>query len=381
MGEPALSPRQRLNHAINHEATDRVPRDFAAAPEIWEQLSAFFDTRERGEILDALGVDCRVVSYDLFCDDPNSECHPNPNPGGDPGPDSERPLAGAWQRVEADGSYRDIWGAHRAIVLNAFGALDQFASFPLEHAESIDHLRSHRWPSPAWWDFSGLRGLIESVNANTSYHTRYRVGGIFETAWSLMGFEKAQLNLALNPALLHYMMERITEVHEANLQQVLDSCSDLIDTVYFFDDVASQNSLLMSPKMYASIIAPYHQRIIDLAARFDKPVMMHCCGAVYPLIERFIDMGLSILNPVQPSARDMNPEKLANDFGGRIAFHGGIDVQQFLPFATPEQVRDKVRQTCEVLGQHGGYIMSGSHHLQADIPLENVLAMYGVALG
>jgi uroporphyrinogen decarboxylase len=187
------------------------------------------------------------------------------------------------------------------------------------------------------------------------------------------------LFLALKPELLEYMMGRITEVHEENLRRVLESSSDLIDIVYFFDDVASQNSLLMSPAMYTGTIQPYHQRIIDLAARYDKPVMMHCCGSVYPLIDRFIDMGLSILNPVQPSARNMNPEKLAADFGERISFHGGIDVQQFLPFATPEQVREKVGHTCGVLGRQGGYIMSGSHHFQPDIPLENILAMYGVS--
>ncbi len=367
MAEDALTSRQRVNLAIDHQRPDRVPRDFAAVPEVWEQLGAFFGTTDRGRILDVLGVDCRVVSYDLFCRDPDV--------------DEQGPVGGAWRKAEPDGSYRDIWGAHRMLVKNPFGALDQFASFPLGHAETTGDMQSYRWPSPAWWDFSGLRDFAARINDHAGYNMRYRIGAIFETAWSLIGFEKAQLCLALKPALLRYMMERITEVHEANLRKVLDTCSDLIDIVYFYDDVASQNSLLMSPEMYASTIQPYHQRIIEVAARFDKPVMMHCCGAVYPLIERFIDMGLSILNPVQPSARDMNPEKLANDFGGSITFHGGIDVQRFLPFATPEQVRDKVRHTCELLGRHGGYIMSGSHHLQADTPLENILAMYGVAAG
>jgi len=89
-------------------------------------------------------------------------------------------------------------------------------------------------------------------------------------------------------------------------------------------------------------------------------------------------MGLGILNPIQPSAKDMNPEKLINEFANRIVFHGGIDVQQFLPNATPEQVKNKVKNTCDTLGENGGYIMSGSHHIQADTSLENVLAMYGV---
>jgi uroporphyrinogen decarboxylase len=94
------------------------------------------------------------------------------------------------------------------------------------------------------------------------------------------------------------------------------------------------------------------------------------------MIDRFIDMGLSILNPIQPSAAGMDPVHLAEKFRGRIAFHGGIDVQNFLPKAQPDEVRDVVARTCRILGEHGGYIMAGSHHFQADCPLENVLAVY-----
>jgi uroporphyrinogen decarboxylase len=89
-----------------------------------------------------------------------------------------------------------------------------------------------------------------------------------------------------------------------------------------------------------------------------------------------MDMGLAVLNPIQPRAMNMAPEKLAQEFGGRIAFHGGIDIQELLPRATPSQVREQVAATSEILGAHGGYIMCGSHHIQADTPLENILAMY-----
>ena len=161
-------------------------------------------------------------------------------------------------------------------------------------------------------------------------------------------------------------MERIAEVHLDNLRRVLEIAGDMIDIVYFYDDLASQEGLLLGPEMYRRSIQPFHQRIIDITRSHGKLTMMHSCGSVYPLINQLIEMGLNILNPVQPAARNMNPEKLAKEFGGRIAFHGGIDVQQFLPTATPEQVRDKVHSTCEVLGKEGGYILSGSHHLQGE---------------
>jgi uroporphyrinogen decarboxylase len=105
---------------------------------------------------------------------------------------------------------------------------------------------------------------------------------------------------------------------------------------------------------------------------------MHSCGSVYALIPQLIDMGLTILNPIQPLARNMDPARLRAEFAGRIAFHGGVDVQELLPRARPEQVREKVVRLSKLLGEEGGYVMAGSHHIQADTPLANLLAMYSV---
>ncbi len=351
MPAAATSPRDRVLEALSFRRPDRTPRDFAAVPEVWARLASHLGAADREGVLHRLGVDCRVVSYDAFCRPP---------------------------RVEPDGSQRDIWGAHRRPVASPFGTLDQFASFPLASARDLGDLRRYPWPRPEWWDFRGLPAAIAALNGGERYHIRYRVGSVFENAWSLYGFERMLLDLAADPSLPVYVMERIAEVHLANLRAALAAAGDSIDLVYFYDDLASQEGLLMSPRLYERHIAPSHARIIELAREHGKPVMMHCCGAVRPLIPRLIDMGLAVLNPVQTSARGMDPQALAAEFGGRLAFHGGIDVQRFLPRATPEEVRGKVARTCEALGRSGGYILSGSHHFQADIPIENVLAMYGV---
>jgi len=186
------------------------------------------------------------------------------------------------------------------------------------------------------------------------------------------------VDLAAEPEMPAYIMERITEVHLENLQRVLEIAGDGIDMVYFYDDIGTTTGLLISPETYEQQIQPFHQRLIDLATAHGKPVMLHSCGAVHDMIPRWIDMGLGVLNPIQPLARNMEPERLAADFGGRIAFHGGIDIQELLPKAGPVQVREQVARVSELLGARGGYIMAGSHHIQADTPLENILAMYGV---
>jgi uroporphyrinogen decarboxylase len=367
------APKDRVNQAIAFQKPDRTPRDFAAVPEVWAMLGAHFGTPDRHQILKRLDVDCRIVSYDSFLRPPTVA----PDTVDVEASRERSSTGGMWRRIEPDGSNRDIWGAHRARVANAFGALDQLVSFPLASAETLDDLRRYPWPQPEWWDFTGLRRVIGALNDEAIYSIRYRAGSVFETAWSLYGLDRFLLELAANPSLPVYIMERIAEVHLANLGVVMETAGDLIDIVYFYDDLASQNGLLLSPELYEAHIQPFHQKLIDLAARYRKPVMMHCCGAVYPLIPRLIRMGLRVLNPIQPSARHMEPGRLAAEFGGRIAFHGGIDVQQFLPGASPQEVRERVAAVSSVLGQNGGYILAGSHHLQADTPVENILAMFG----
>ena len=366
--------RDRVNKAISFEKPDKTPRDFAAVPEIWNKLGHYFKVEDRYEILKRLDVDCRIVSYDSFCQHPDYDLkHVDMNAS-----QERSSVGGMWRMTDADGSTIDIWGAKRIKVQTASGVLEQFSSHPLESAKDISDLKRYDWPQADWWDFSKLRSFINNFNDDRVYSIRYRMGSFFETAWSLYNFEKFLLDLAMNPQMPQYVMDRIAEVHLQNLQIVLEEAGDLIDIIYFYDDIASQNSLLISPVMYDQFVKPYHMKVIELAARFEKPAMMHCCGAVYPMIETFIEMGLRILNPIQPSAKDMNPEKLSEEFADRIVFHGGIDVQQFLPKASPEEVKEKVEYTCEILGKNGGYIMSGSHHIQADTSLENVLAMYGV---
>jgi uroporphyrinogen decarboxylase len=377
-----MTSRERVRKAISFERPDHTPRDFSAVPEIWRRLQEHFGVANRQTVLQRLAVDCRIISYDSFCHHPDEDLASLDDEdlaSLDMEASSERSSTGRmWRRLEPDGSNRDIWGAHRRRVQTEFCVLDEFASFPLANATSVDDLCQWRWPQPEWWDFSDIEQTMAKLNADEEHSIRYRVGSVFETAWSLYGFERLLMDLSANPAMPEYVMERITEVHIENLRRVLERAANLIDIVYFYDDLASQAGLLFSPAMYARCVQPFHRRIIETAHKYGKPVMMHSCGAVFGMIPSLIDSGIRILNPIQPKARGMEPERLAREFGGQIAFHGGIDVQELLPHGTPTQVCQAVRRTAEVLSRDGGYICAGSHHVQADTPLENILAMFGV---
>jgi uroporphyrinogen decarboxylase len=160
------------------------------------------------------------------------------------------------------------------------------------------------------------------------------------------------------------------------MRRVLDLAGDRIDMVYFYDDVATQNSLMMSPETWRTEVRPFHEQLVEAAHARGVPVMYHCDGSIYRLIPELIDMGVDLLNPIQPDAKDMDARRLKQEFGDRLSFHGGIDIVGVLPRGTPDEVRDAVRDCVEVLGRDGGYILCSSHHIQPDTPVENVLALY-----
>lgn len=386
-----MNSRERVLTALAHRVPDRVPVDFLATPEVWDKLTAHFQTGaasidgggffspEREAVLQALSVDCRLISYDMFCNPPESFLKPGAKV------DWESSLARStpnrmWRQVLPDGTSEDIWGHHTRLVENPTGRYEEYASFPLQDASSIEDLRAYAWPDPDWWDTSAVIPALEKIDPNQDLHVRLRSGSIFESAWQLRGLENFMMDLALNPEMAEYILDRVTEILVEVTRRLLQAAGDRVCMVYFYDDVGGQDSLLISKRMWNKFLRPHHQQIVDLARSCGKAVMYHCDGAIYPLLGDLLDMGVDVLNPIQPTARDMAPERLKAEFGDRLAFHGGIDIVGLLPKGTPDEVRADVRQRVQVLGQGGGFILCSSHHIQSDTPLENVLAMYEIGL-
>ena len=353
----ALSPWQRVETALAHTQPDRVPFDFWAVPEVWERMRRALDLGDDvstadEELLRLLGVDCRMV---------------------------KTRYTGAKARELSDGTYIDAWGTHRREMSNEFSTYGEYASHPLAHAETVHDVLNWDWASPDDWDVSGVREQCERLNEGARYHLRYEVGGIFEWAWGLRGFERFLLDLAEKPDIACAIMDRFTDIYIENTIRVIEAAGGLLDMVYTYDDVGIQNGLLMSPRMWRRYILPRHQRLNSAirSARYPVKIMYHSCGAIFPLIGPFIDeMGIDVLNPLQPRAVGMDMARIKTEFGDRLSFHGGIDIQHTLPHCTPDEVQAEVRQRCNLLGRGGGYICTTAHHIQADTPLENIIAMY-----
>ncbi len=164
------------------------------------------------------------------------------------------------------------------------------------------------------------------------------------------------------------------------VENALDAVGEDIDVTSFGDDLGTQQSTLFDPRLYRQLVKPHHARMIaTLKQGSDAKTLLHSCGAVSALFDDFIEIGIDAVNPVQVRAKGMEPERLKADYGDRLSFWGAIDTQRVLPFGSPEEVRAEVRRVTNILGRDGGYVLNSVHNIQADVPPENIAAMFDEA--
>jgi len=356
MAKGALTPRERVLLALDHKDTDRVPVDFLATPETWANLEAHLCLSGQEAVLRKLGIDLR---------------HPR------------QPYVGPPFPRHADESWSDAWGVRRRSVANPRGAYDEIVEHPLAGLRDASELVRFPWPNPEWWDAGGLAEEIRRLDGEGSYAIALEEfgdpGGIFEIAWYLRGMERFLIDMVERPEIAWEIMRRVADFYLAMLDRVMAAAGDRIDLVWTSDDIAHQRGRLMSERLWRDLVAPHHERLNRRVHDFGSRVMYHSCGAVRPFIPALIDLGVDVLDVLQFSAEGMDPVEIKNAFGGRLCFHGGMDVQTTLPFGTEEEVRHVTRERIRVLGRGGDYILSPTHNIQADTPPANIVAMYGEA--
>src|SRR5262249_26540923 len=158
----------------------------------------------------------------------------------------------------------------------------------------------------------------------------------------LRGMQEFLIDIAINVEIPRYIMRRLTDVYVENTRRVLELAGDRIDMVYFYDDVATQNSLMISPDTWRAEVRPLHARRPGLAPGSGVLALSHCDGATSPLSAELIDLGVDLLNPIQPDAKGMEAQRWKNESGDRLSFHGGVDILRILPQGTVDEVRGEV---------------------------------------
>jgi len=366
-----MTHRERVLAALDHRIPDRLPIDLGSArftgmvKPACERLCAHLGFGRPGAMLDRmqqlvevdetvlrhLDVDARAVSLGA------------PEAGGDVdlGP----------------GRYRDEWGVVR--VQPPGCQYYEMRDSPLSGNITASDIARHPMPDPT--DPGRTRGLRERtlrLRQETDYAVIYnaRFHLVHQTQY-LRGFSDWYADLAGDPGLFRALADAVLENLIEMNRRALSQIGDLVDIVAFGDDVGLQDRPVCSPALYRRVIRPYQERIVAAIREHTRArILYHTCGSVHAYINDFIEIGIDALNPVQVSAKHMEPQRLKREFGGRIAFWGGVDSQRLLPFGTPAEVEAEVARLFSILGEGGGWVLAAVHNIQPDVPPENILAMF-----
>ncbi len=346
-----MTSRERTLAVLNKQLPDRCPVDFWAVDEVIEKLINHFGFESEDDILDHFEVDLQFISPDEL---------------GKP-------------RIMSDGTYFDKMGVHRKKVKNEFCTYEEYASSPLGYVESVEDFDEYKyWPNANDYDWKNYAAKIGSRHEKRLI--KLYMGGLYEFAWALRGYEQFMVDMVCEPEIAHYIMDKICTFWCDYFEKAMEYAHDFVDVVYTYDDIAMQSTLLMSTDMLEEFIFPYHRKMNKVIKKYNKPIIYHSCGAVRPIIDDLIKLPIDVLNPLQPLATGMDFEEIKSEFGDRVLFHGGICIQHTLPSGTPQDVRDAVKRAINILGKNGGYIMTSAHYIQNDTPIENIKALYELDL-
>ncbi len=369
-----MNHRTRLQATLDHQEPDRVPLDFGTGgntspvPEVYEKLCSLFGIEYRlnpvPHMMRLAKVDERILqSLDI-----------------DTRPIYMNPVQKGIRLCTEPGYFYDEWGVKWREFESGGVIYREVAESPLENATIADLDAYPWWPDPC--DADRYRGLKEQAGRMYT-QTDYALIGcpafnsVWERSYLLCGFARMLESLAADPDFVHAVFRKITAVIIASLERYLGQAGPYIQVVKIGDDLGGQENSLMSPAMYRRTIKPYHQEIFSFIKDHSPArVFLHTCGSVYKLLPELIDAGVDILNPVQVSAQGMDTARLKADFGDRLVFWGAIDTQHVLPYGSVEDVKAEVARRISDLAPGGGYVVAPVHNVQADVPAENVAAMY-----
>lgn len=350
-----MKPRDRVMAALNHEAPDRCPMQLSFTPE--------FASRLRAEMKLDTG-----------------KLH-NPHGGGNTyeleralGEDLLLTSVGWANSYYQDAlEYTDEWGiGWRSVEYNTpfgMGRYTEMTGHPLADARALSRYRP---PDPARPELYHEADWVLHTFKDEYWIVGVTVTTIFETAWALRGYERLLSDFALDPDLAEQILEIPYQYHLYAAKKLVEMGVDMIWTG---DDVGAQNAMLISPRMWRQFFKPRMASFIAELKAINPQVKVayHTDGQIYPIIPDLIEIGLDVLNPIQPAS--MDPARLKKEYGDRLCFWGSIDEQHTLPFGSPTDVRNEVAARLNTIGKDGGLIIGPTHHVQLDTPMENFWAM------
>lgn len=376
-----LTSRQRMLKALNHEEPDRAPIDLGGNQTGIHKFAY-------QALLKHLGVEDELVIMDAVqglarpCEAVLERFHVDTRYIAAKGPDS---FKGGIVRNHRKGR---LWHD----LTDEFGVV---WSMPDDHPYYMDI--SHNplanatiediaeYPFPQGGDpsrFEGLRERAKLLSDETPYAVVSGISGVvYEICWYMRGLENWFMDMLSQPEFCEALLDQTLKFWMDWFRGFIDEVGDLVDVIMIGDDLAGQTGPLFRPDFYRRVVKPRQKQLVQyIRSRTKAKIWYHTCGSCMCYLPDLLDNGIDIINPVQISAKNMSPSELKSRFGKQVVFWGGaIDAQHVLPSASPDVVREHVRRNLEIWKPGGGYVFNNVHNIQADIPPENIVALYETA--
>lgn len=371
----SMTHRERVLAAVDHQETDRTPIDFSGTlattivPSTYESLKRHLgETHEttigwkRQQLV--LPAESILRRFDV----------------------DTRPLKlgdydGGKARVLSTHKMIDNWGTTWSKEVGGHYLNVDGPFYKTEADPAL--IEAYDWPdhdNPGL--YQGLKQQAEDLHHGTNYAVILDLGiGIVTRAQFVRGFMEFLMDMTFQPEFAKSLLEKLGQIWIRIARHALQQVGHLVDVVFWGDDYGMQQAPMFRPQHFTDLVKPVNQRMVTTVKELsDARVLLHSCGSIAPMIPDMIDTGIDALNPVQVSADNMDPAKLKAEFGDRLAFWGGIDTQDVLPFRTPAEVSKNVRFIIKTLGKGGGYVLSTVHNIQDQVPPENIVAMFEACL-
>jgi uroporphyrinogen decarboxylase len=349
----AMTSKERVRATIAHQEPDRVPVNYLYNTEIDLRLKKHYglDGKDNEGLRRALGVDFRSVGA---------------------------PYVGPKLHPDLPGRQIDIWGIRRRWIEHEAGGYWDYCDWPLREA-TLAQVEAWPLPDPKNFDYSAVVEQCEQFKDYWIVAGGAGTGDIINSNSMLRTMEQVLVDLATDEPAGLRLIDRRTEIMLEVTRRTLEAGAGRIDMLWLGEDLGTQIGPMIGLGLFRRHIRPRHQRFVDLAKQWGIPVMMHCCGSSSWAFDDFVEMGIQVVDTLQPEAQDMQPAYLKKRFGGKLAFHGMISTAGPLAYGSVQDVVETVRQTLAVMMPGGGYMLAPTHQIQSNSPTENVVAMYEAA--
>lgn len=366
-----MNSRERVLAALNHQTPDRPPRDLGSTTATGIHPTAYTALKGAlglGDDFDYLSARAQLAYVEQSIIE-RFDIDMLPIISRDSGEPPE---------LDENLTYVDSWGVERRMP--EAGGHYLVSRPPLAGMNSTGELDAYTWPEPRV-DFSELAGQAADLRRTTdkALVLNLEVGFLHQSQF-MRGFDGWLMDLAADPAFAEAYMDRILEIWLAEARGMIEATHGLADIVIYADDIAFQNGPMVSADMYRRFFKPRQKQVFDLMAGSGMRVLYHSCGSLLTLLDDLVDMGVEALNPVQVSAKGMgDTAALKKRWGEHLTFWGGIDTHEVLPRGCPQDVRTEVHRRMDDLAGDGGYVLASVHDIQAEVPPENIIAMFEAA--